>query len=486
MLVVIASLLLIALTGAAYTYMRSSGSTYQWTKEQIQAKLTAESGAHLAIHMILGGADIPQGTSPEWFLGDKDSWYQLPDPLGEVVVSVDPNDANDEVLSANAYEIRSMGRITALGGVRTFGFVTGMMPENMSRFSVFQHNPGDNVYIGDGFVFDGPYYANGSVRIWSESATHTNDPYFYSFTTTAPYFLYGTNSTLNPPQVSTPEYGNLQIQPINRHLMGEPWFTLNADPIPYGSGELNWESAMNAALSGGIMLDYANNTARNGMRMVLRQDTLMVQLAPLGAVTNYYLGDLSKPVIWVRTQYNTDTIYLKGYSNLRNDGLNMALTMGTNCNFALAGSILYEDGNPQNPDNKVILGLLAVYGNMLIARPSSINTNWDPRFYISTIGDIEVNAVVVSLDGMFQAELQPVTEPTPRRSMFLLGGFMYQRKGPTARNDGTWHGHDVQIYFDPRLMTMHPPYFPNNGRWHNLYWEERPSMDLDFMMTNAL
>lgn len=485
MLVVIASLVMIVLTGAAYTYLRSSGSTYQWSRERIQAKLTAESGAHLAIHMILGGADIPQGLDPEWFLGAENAWYQLPDPLGRVKVSVDPNNANATVLTANAYEIRSLGRVSGAGETRTFGFATGIMPENIARFSVFQHNPGSNVYIGDGFVFDGPYYANGPVRIWSESASSDNDPFFYSYTSTAPYYLYGTNATVNPPQVTTPEYGNLQIQPINRHIMGEPWFVLNAEPIPYGSGELNWQSARNAAISGGLYLQPPMS-AQNGMRMVLRRDTLMVQLAPSASVTKYPLSELANPVVWIQTASNTDKVYVRGYSNMRVDGLTTALTIGTNCNLAVSGSILYSDGNPQNPDNTTLLGLLAVYGSTLIADPTSSNTNWDPRFYVSTLGDLEVNGVMVSLDGMFESERQPVDTPLPRRSMYLLGGFMYQRKGPTARSvGGVWYGHDVQIYFDPRLMTMHPPFFPNNGRWHNLYWEERPSMDDHNMMVDG-
>ena len=68
MLVVISALFLIILTGAAYTYLRSSGDTQRWSRDRIQVKLTAESGANLAVHMIMGGEDIPQGKEPEWFL----------------------------------------------------------------------------------------------------------------------------------------------------------------------------------------------------------------------------------------------------------------------------------------------------------------------------------------------------------------------------------------------------------------------------------
>lgn len=480
MLVVVSALFLIILTGAAYTYLRSSGDTQQWTRERIQAKLTAESGANLAIHMILGGASIPHGIHPQWFLGTGSMWYQLPEPLGEAVVVVDPFNENVNVLVANAYEIRSLGRVSGTEGLRTFGFATGIMPENVARFSVFQHNPGNNVFIGDGFVFDGPYYANGPVRIFSESPTHENDPFFYSFTTTAPYYLYGTNNTPNPPQVTTPEYGNLQIQPINRHLMGEPWFVLNAEPIPFGSDELNWQSARNAAINGGLYL--AGTQQRHNMRMVIRHDTLMVQLGPGELVTPYILSSYSNPVVWIENNPN-DNVYLKGYSNLTVDGLSMAVTVGTRGNLAVAGSILYQNDDPMDPDNDIILGFMAVNGSNYIADPQTVNTGWDPRFAVATNGDLEVHAVMLSLDGEFVAERWvthgALNAPNPIRSMFLLGGFMYQRKGPTAQGwlGGAWWGHDVQIYFDPRLMTMHPPYFPSNGRWHTLYWEEVPDMN---------
>ncbi len=485
MLVVIAALLLIVLTGAAYTYIKSSGSTYQWSRERIQAKLTAESGAHLAIHMILGGADIPQGKLPEWFLGGEGTWFDLPAPLGQVKVSVDPNEMNDQIITANAYEVRSLGKVAGVEGSTFFGFAAGIMPENIARFSVFQHNPGDNVYIGDGFVFDGPYYANGPVRIYSESAmSNTDDPFFYSFTTTADHYLYGTNATLDPPHVDTPQYGNLEIRPINRHLMGEPWFNLNADPIPYGSDELNWESARNAALSGGIHLQFPD--IGDGTRIVLHKDTVMVQPFAGAPVQYFRIGEYANPVVWIDLPENDNTVYIKGSSSTNASGLSRALTVGTNGNLAVAGTILYQDGNPQNPDNDVLLGLLAVYGHTLIAHPNTDNTGWDTRFAVATQGDLEVDAVMVSLDGNFQAEMQLPEKPEPRCNMFLLGGFMYQRKGPTAYNNGyKWMGHDVQIYFDPRLMTMHPPYFPNNGRWHTLFWEARPDMDERLMMANT-
>ena len=62
-----------------------------------------------------------------------------------------------------------------------------------------------------------------------------------------------------------------------------------------------------------------------------------------------------------------------------------------------------------------------------------------------------------------------------------MGGYMVQTEGYTGTGSA---GYDMQVHFDPRLMTMHPPFFPNNGRWHVLWWAEKPLMGIDDMMAN--
>jgi len=62
-----------------------------------------------------------------------------------------------------------------------------------------------------------------------------------------------------------------------------------------------------------------------------------------------------------------------------------------------------------------------------------------------------------------------------------MGGYMVQTEGYTGTGSA---GYDMQVYFDPRLMTMHPPFFPNNGRWHVLYWTEESNMEINDMIDN--
>ncbi len=473
MLVVISALFLIILTGAAYTYLRSSGRTQLWSRDRIQVKLTAESGVNLAVHMIMGGADIPQGDDPEWFLGDGMAWFQLPPPLGEAMVVVDPFWSNDQVLSANAYEVRAIGRIGTTEGPLTFAMATGVMPENVARFSVFMDDPDVMGYYGDGYKFDGPFYANGPVWIYSTSAGYSNDPYFYSLTLTSSYYLAQSTKL----QATQPEVlgggGNLRLQPYNRMLMGAPYFELNADPIPFGSDELDWTSVYNAATSGGLVLSGAQVV--NRMRMMIRNDTLIVKLSEATPATRYFLGDLTKPVVWVDIAPNED-FYLRSFGNMRVDGLSIPLTIGTRGNVVVSGNILYQNNDVQDPNNRIILGLLSVNGNILISRcqgAPGFPGNWGEGFSIETHLNVESDAVLLALDGVIRA--QDYLYPLTKAVFLVLGGYMVQSEGYTGTNT---RGYDMQVHFDPRLMTMHPPYFPNNGRWHVLYWSEEPNLNL--------
>ncbi len=480
MLVVISSLILIILTGAAYTYMRSSGRTQAWTRDRIQVKLTAESGANLAVHMILGGADIPQGKDPQWFLGDGLTWYDLPDPLGRVMVVVDPFDENVSVLSANAYEVRSLGRISSEGGFKTFAMSVAVMPENIARFSVFYDRPGTNVFIGDGMKFDGPFYANGPVILGSAGPGSENDPYFYSFTLTSDFYYYGTNTNYEVAD-PYPIYKNLTMQPINRHLMGEPWFELGADPIPFGSEELNWTSVRSAAISGGLFL--GGPQIQHEMRMILRHDTLFVRRNSGALTDTYYLGDLTNNVVWIENA-PTDKYYLKSYGNMRHDGLSVPLTIGSYGSIVFGGNILYQNVDPTDPDNDIMLGLMTVHGEIDIADCRTANTGWPFEFTVSTINNVEVNAVLLALDGNIGGEY--IDLPRPHKVLTIMGGYMVQRKDASARWYGgfDYSGHLFEVLFDPRMMTMHPPFFPNNGRWHVLYWAEEPNLELGAMMIN--
>lgn len=174
-LVIVSAMFLIILTGALYTYLKSNVDTQVWTRERIQAKLSAEAGINLATHMLVAGAELPTNLLPQDILGSPTSFEVLPGDMGSAYATVDPYDSNKVVTSANAFRLRCIANVSG-STVETWGMESIVMPENLARFSVFMNNPSTSGYYGDGYRFDGPFYANGPISIYSSSPTHATTP----------------------------------------------------------------------------------------------------------------------------------------------------------------------------------------------------------------------------------------------------------------------------------------------------------------------
>jgi len=243
-MVVIATLVLSILAAAVYTLFDANMKSYIWDRDRIQARYTAEAGANLAVDMIMGGASVPYDTLPVQFLPEPPAtgWEDLPgDDLGEVTVWVDPSNNNPEVWAGDAYGLRALGRVESQQGTFDYGMETVVVPENFARFAPFLNVPPTNGYYGDGYRFDGPFFANGGVCLFSSDASTTNDIWFYRFSLASPGYWYSTGfGGTAPPYRTSPVYGNLSIQPPERMSMGAPYFELNVDPIAYGPGEVDW------------------------------------------------------------------------------------------------------------------------------------------------------------------------------------------------------------------------------------------------------
>lgn len=461
-LVLVASMFLIILTAGAYRYFQTNVDTQIWTRDRIQAKLSAEAGVNLATHMLIAGASLPSDSTPQPILGTEATPFVLPGGMGTVYASVDPSNHNDEVTSANAYMIRCISFVPGIS-LETFGMASIIMPENLARFSVFMDNPSTSGYYGDGYRFDGPFYANGPVRVMSSSATHENDPFFYSFTLTSDYYL----ASGSAHQTTPTDGGNLEMRPYHRLCLGAPYFELGVDPIPFGSGELDWQGVKAAATSDGLFLDAAD--VPNGSRMVLKGDTLFVKKSITATLDTYPLGDLDNPVVWIDNAPG-DIAFLRG-SHVQ--GLDMALTVGMMGSFYMSGPLPYENEDLQDIDNKNLLGLMSVNGDMIIAEdPEVEEPGWGGEsFQIATDDSVKYSAVLVSLDGALEAENYSM--PDPVVEFQIVGGYMIQDEGYTSTGS---KGFNMGVYFDPRLLYMHPPFFPTTANWHTSMWLERPHM----------
>lgn len=469
MLVLISSVFLIILTGAAYQYFKNSVDTQIWTADRIQAKLSAEAALNLATHMVVAGASLPQPGAPIPVLGTPTTHYSLPGDLGSAYVTVQAMPGNEQEITANAFTLHCIAWPPGTA-IDSYGLRATVMPTNLARFSVFMDDPTVDGYYDDGYRFDGPFYANGPIRVYSESQTHENDVFFYSLSLTSDYYEYGTSSGT---AVTTPAYGKLQMRPYDRLSMGAPYFELGVEPIPFGPTELNWQGIRSAAISGGLYLTDSDVPDR--ARLALKGDTLMIQADTSAAVVSYYLGGMDNPVVWIQNGPG-NSFYLRGHQFV---GLNMPLTIGAEGTFLMSGPLYYDNPDPQDPDNECLLGLLTPWGDMLIADEDSLeNLGWDGEsFKVTTDDGFTYSAVLVALDGVLEAEIY--TEPDPQVEFKIIGGYMVQNEGFTGTGGPKPLGYTIGVYFDPRLLTMHPPFFPTTANWKTIMWEEVPDMWLD-------
>ncbi len=467
-LVLVASVFLIILTAGAYQYFKMNANTQIWARDRIQAKLSAEAGVNLATHMLTAGAALPPDSNPGDILGTENSFYDLPGGMGSVYASVDPSNENDRVTSANAYMIRCLARVPGRT-MDTYGMQCIVMPENLARFSVFMDNPTTNGYYTDGYRFDGPFYANGAVRVISPSASTENDPFFYSFNLTSGYYLSQGNT-----HRTTPSNGNLQMQPFNRLSMGPPFFDLNVDPIPFGANELNWQGVRSAAQTDGLY--FASGTIADSSRLALKGDTLMIKATPASAVQKFYLGGLVNPVVWIENAQD-ECFFLRGSQLL---GLNMPLTIGCRGDVYMSGELTYENTDLQDQANQQLLGIMTVNGDLIIADEKLVGDQspWNPApFHIDTKNGLNYYAVIVALEGNLVASNH--RWPLGPQEFRLNGGYMVQEEGYTSSGYNGGSGFDIGVLFDPRLLYMHPPFFPTTANWITIMWAEVPDMTVN-------
>ncbi|MEN8209339.1 MAG: hypothetical protein ABFR50_08810, partial [Candidatus Fermentibacteria bacterium] len=187
-LVMVSAIVLSILVGALFTLFQANSSTQAWAKERIQARFTAEAGMNMAVHMIMEGADIPEGPDAVQFLPETGDWYDMGDGLGWVLVFVDPHNSNNEVAAANMYEVRCLSKVISEDQTHMYGIGSMIMPRNFAVFAVFLNNANPE-YYGDGQTIDGPFHSNSVVELSSTTAGRDQDPWFYTFATTSDHYL---------------------------------------------------------------------------------------------------------------------------------------------------------------------------------------------------------------------------------------------------------------------------------------------------------
>lgn len=329
-------------------------------------------------------------------------------------------------------------------------------PVPYSRFAYFISEPSTAGWYGDGYCFDGPFYARGPVRIGSMTDGRDGDPWFYSFATSAEYYLLESGDEHHV--LPHPPEDDLWIEPFELMEKGEPYFVLGADPVAFGPDSVDWQSTRKCAQSSGLFLEHTRVPDRAWL--VISGDTLLI-LGSYGDSPGreVHLEDLAEPVIWIENS-QADRIYIRTRPGDPGEhALGRPLTIGTMGDIYIAGPVLCDTtGSGSRPGG--LLGLITVYGDVVFADDRDDSRTFreeeDRSARFDTDGDFEVHSSIMILSGELYAE--NYWNPRPPVVVRVVGSIQLVGEGFTATtipSGFNWH-----VSYDPRLFETSPPHYP--------------------------
>jgi len=309
---------------------------------------------------------------------------------------------------------------------------------SFSYYCSFSHEPTIAGYYGDNTVFNGPFRANGPIWLYSMTPGRDNDPWFQSLTLSSDHYLCGPGQL---PAVE-PQCGDLWIEPYEFMAQGPPWFTLGADPLPFGPDQVDWQALRAEAINHGLFL--SESLVPTNSRVLLQDGLLSVKASAGSDPVHYSLSGLEEPVVWIES--NPDhRFYLKGHPD--SPGFSGSLTIGTLGHVLPSGPLLYDPGQPG------ILGIVSVHGDCSIA--STLSAYWSPPYNVETQYDLTYSASILLLDGVFEAE--NYMYPIPQDDFTLYGGIQMVTEGWTGTSS---RGYRLVCDYDQRLAVQSPPHYP--------------------------
>ncbi len=180
------------------------------------------------------------------------------------------------------------------------------------------------------------------------------------------------------------------------------------------------------------------------------------------------VGDESSVTTWTDVSLSTvgngvvwflDKIRLAG--TLRGQ-----ITIGSEKDIYITGDVLYESSTPGEGPDPGCSDLLGLIGKKLKISKSLAND-----------GDVEIHAAIMCMkDGM---EAEKVKDFGDRGDLIIHGAVVVGKTGKVnERKKGSeFRGYHRQYYFDPRLTTMAPPFFPRTRDVSIYKWRETPASE---------
>ncbi|MFO8184693.1 MAG: T9SS type A sorting domain-containing protein, partial [Candidatus Aegiribacteria sp.] len=228
---------------------------------------------------------------------------------------------------------------------------------------------------------------------------------------------------------------------------GPPWFNLGADTLPFGSGNVDWQSARDAALSSGLFIDGLEP----GARVIIGADSIHLKETPGGEVQSYCMSGFSEQVAWIDNEPD-EHILLRSMPPDSGPGITVPMTLGCNGSVYIMGDVLYE------PVSGGMLGLIVKNGDVIIADTPEYDP-WNGIWAVETEKEMVCSGSMLIPDGILYAE-NP-WEPHPAADFTIAGGVQLEDYGITAYVSGqNTYGYFLQYDFDSRYFTASPPFYP--------------------------
>ncbi|MBD3369212.1 hypothetical protein GF402_02485 [Candidatus Fermentibacteria bacterium] len=441
-IVIIFGFVLAVLATVVLVFFQSNVSSYSFVKNRLKARIAAEAGAMLALHILEQDYDsAPQSGTPFHLPGDSAQWVRLPESEDLAWVVVDPCNRNRED-NLGAVEIRSRG----MAGGMSRDVVMRACPDYASRYALMVD--GDVLdFFEDGRVVDGPVHANGRIEFSSLTPDSTNDPRVHAVSTTADggFYLEGMGRIERP----HPPGSNLWVRPYSHHVLGRPYWN---DAVPEADFDRMVEYYRrlehNAAVDG--------TQITGGGRLLLDGDIALFKGGPAEPADTIPIAELD--VLFVRN--GSSPLYVKTLSEPSEP-----LSIVSNGSIYIAGLIETSSVSVGGP-----LALIAMRDVRVARDPEAYGQpDWPNPWNIDTDRGLLVKAVVAALGGSLEAE--DPSHPNPSGRLSLVGGLIQRRFGILGI---AGHGYELSISYDQVLASTRPPFFPSLGRWHMLSWEQDP------------
>ncbi len=221
--------------------------------------------------------------------------------------------------------------------------------------------------------------------------------------------------------------------------------------IPRGIKDLNGKKIEHGIYD--VVLGRDGVLGTLSYRICDREKVLAGDESSVTAWTDVSIATIGNGMIWFK-----DKIMITG--TLRGQ-----VTIGSEKDIYVVGDVLYENSTPGEGPDPGCPDLLGLVGKKLKVSKTLANDN-----------DVEIHAAIMcSKDGV---EAEKVKEFGDRGDLIVYGSVTVGKtsKINEIKKDG-FRGYHRKYYYDPRLMTMAPPYFPRTRDVSIRKWRQHPVID---------